>query len=73
MAHPFEKLFYKALKKCTVEHNEVVVVATGLLHKGYSPVEIATVLEKLKKFLIDKDEAELLEEAYADFAQYLED
>ena len=64
MAHPFEKLFYKALKKSTETHNEVIVVAAGLLGKGYAPKEVAGVLAGLAKGLIDKDDSELTKEAY---------
>ena len=73
MAHPFEKMFYKALKKCTKVHNEVIVVATGLKDKGYSPREIAEVLQKLYKGLIDKEEIELVSEALSEFQHYLPD
>jgi hypothetical protein len=73
MAHPFEKMFYKALKKCTKEHNEVIVVSTNLATKGYSPREIAEVLQKLHRGLIDKEEVELVAEALEEFKHHLPD
>ncbi len=73
MAHPFEKMFDKALKKSTVEYNEVLVEAEKLKAKGYRVEEIATVLTKLHKSLIDKTEAEIVGEAAEEFSRYLED
>jgi hypothetical protein len=73
MAHPFEKMFDKALKKSTLEYNEVLVEAEKLKTKGYRVEEIATVLTKLHKSLIDKTEAEIVGEAAEEFSRYLED
>ncbi len=73
MAHPFEKLFYKALKKSTDLHNEVVVVAAGLVEKGYDPKEVATVLAGLARGLIDKNDNELAQEAYDYIAASLDE
>ena len=72
MAHPFEKLFYKALKKSTDTHNEVVVVAAGLIEKGYAPKEVAAVLAGLAQGLIDKNDNELAREAYEYVASSLD-
>ncbi len=73
MAHPFEKMFDKALKTNNDFDNEVLIVAKKLQAKGYSGVEIAQVLLKLSKSLIDKKEAEIVTEAFEEFAHYLED
>lgn len=73
MAHPFEKIFYNAIKKSTDFDNEVLTQAEKFREKGYSGVEIATVLQKLAKSLIDPKEAEFVEEALEEFVQYFED
>jgi hypothetical protein len=72
MAHPFEKMFDKALKKSTPLDNEVLVVAEKLREKGYSPEEIGTVLKKLHKSLIQPEDSEIVGEALEEFNQYLE-
>jgi Holliday junction resolvasome RuvABC DNA-binding subunit len=70
MAHPFTKMFEKALKKSTDAENLVFKEAERILKKGYSEAEVFAVLEKLQKSLIDeKDEAvirEALEELRGD-------
>lgn len=63
MAHPFSKIFEKALKKCTVEENFVFLEAQKICKKGYSQTEIVTVLTKLKKSLIDDRDAQLVQDA----------
>ncbi len=73
MAHPFEKMFSEALKTSNEFNNEVLEKAQDLEEKGYSGVEIATVLMKYSKALIDQNEAGLVKEAYEEFAHYLED
>lgn len=73
MAHPFLKMFDAAIKKSTPLQNEVLGVAEGLKEKGYSADEIFTVLTKLHKSLIDKDEAEIVGEAVEEFGRYIED
>ncbi len=73
MAHPFEKMLDVAIKKSTPFENEVLKVAENLKEKGYSPEEIFTVLTKLHKSLIDKDEAEIVGEAVEEFSRYVED
>jgi hypothetical protein len=73
MAHPFEKMFDKALKSSTDFDNEVLTKAEELREKGYPGREIATVLLKLSKSLIDPKEAEIVAEAYEEFSEYLED
>lgn len=72
MAHPFEKMFDKALKKSSAEQNEVLSVAEKLRGKGYRVEEIAGVLKKLHKSLIDKTEAEIVGEAEEEFSRYLD-
>jgi hypothetical protein len=70
MAHPFERMFDKALKKSTLEYNEVLIEAEKLKSKGYSVAEISGVLNKLHKALIDKTEAEIVGEAAEEFSRY---
>ena len=72
MAHPFLKMFDKALKKSSPEHNEVLLEAEKLREKGYRVEEIAEVLQKLQKSLIQDDEFEIVGEAVEEFAQYLD-
>ncbi len=72
MAHPFEKMFDKALKNSTIEQNEVLISAEKLRQKGYPVEEIAGVLKKLHKSLIDKTEAEIVGEAEEEFSRYLD-
>ncbi len=73
MAHPFEKIFDNALKESTLFNNEVLIQAEKLKDKGYRGEEIAQVLNKLQKSLIDKDEAEIVNEALEEFRHYLEE
>lgn len=72
MAHPFAKMFDKALKKSSAEQNEVLNVAEKLREKGYRAEEIAGVLKKLQKSLIDKTEAEIVGEAEEEFSRHLD-
>jgi len=67
--HPFEKMFYKALKSSTLDDNLVFGEAVKLRDKGYSETEITEVLEKLQKSLIDDIEAQIVSEALEDFLQ----
>lgn len=73
MAHPFEKLFSDALKESTEFDNQVLEKAESLLAKGYSGKEIAGVLSRYAKGLIDPNEASIVDEAFTEFALYLED
>lgn len=73
MAHPFMKMFDKALKKSTPEDNEVLAVAEKLKNKGYSADEISAVLAKLHKSLIDPTEADIVGEAVEEFSRHLPD
>lgn len=63
MAHPFEKIFEKALKKSSPEENHVLSIAERLREKGYAHDEILKVLSKLQNSLIDDDEAEIVQDA----------
>ena len=72
MAHPFTKMFDKALKKSTPIDNQVLAVAEKLRVKGYSPEEIGSVLKKLHKSLIAPEDSEIVGEALEEFSQYLE-
>lgn len=67
MKHPFEKMFYKALKSSTLEDNLVFKEASQLRKKGYSDTEITGVLVRLQKSLIDDIEAQIVAEALEDF------
>jgi hypothetical protein len=60
MAHPFEKMFERALKKCDGDFEIVLDEAVKLRDKGYSHTEILAVLTKLQKSLIDDKEAEIV-------------
>lgn len=73
MAHPFEKMFDKALKVSSEFDNAVLTEAERLRDKGYAGAEIAGVLLKLEKGLIDKNEAAVVTEALDEFRQYLPD
>jgi hypothetical protein len=73
MTHPFEKMLYAAIKKSTPFENEVLAVAEKLREKGYAAQEIFTVLVKLQKSLIDKDEAEIVREAVEEFSRYVDE
>lgn len=73
MKHPFTKLLYTALKKSSVTDNVVLAEAEKLKEKGYSVIEIHSVLTKLGKGLIDKTENEIVAEAVEEFGRYLED
>ncbi len=72
MAHPFTKMFDLALKKSTELDNQVLKEAEKLREKGYSPQEIYTVLVKLQKSLIDKEESEIVGEAVEEFEKYVD-
>jgi hypothetical protein len=72
MAHPFEKMFDRAIKESTPFSNEVLIQAEKLKEKGYSVAEIHGVLNKLHKSLIDASEAEIVGEAAEEFGRYLE-
>ena len=67
MSHPFTKIFENALKKSTSLDNFVLVEAEKLRDKGYSENEIYTVLIKLQKGLINKEESEIVGEAIEEF------
>ena len=72
MAHPFLKMFDKALAKSTPEINAVYGVAEMLREKGYSPKEVFAVLTKLHASLIDESEAAIVAEALTEFSQYVD-
>lgn len=69
MAHPFGKMFDKALKSSTLDTNLVLKEAIKLREKGYSQTEITTVLRKLQKSLIDDHESQIVQEAIEDFIE----
>jgi len=69
MAHPFSKMFEKALKKSSSEENFVLHEAEKLRAKGYSVGEIMKVLEGCRAGRIDDTETEIVEEAIEEFAR----
>jgi hypothetical protein len=71
MAHPFEKMFEKALRKSTPEENLVLEEAEALRQKNYSAVEINDVLVHLRDSLIQDKERDIVAEAVEEFDKYL--
>jgi len=63
MAHPFQKMFVKALTKSDEMNNLVTETAIKLIKKGYSRAELYQVLLKLQKSLIEEPERILVAEA----------
>ncbi len=63
MAHPFLKIFDKALKKSLSGDNVVLTQAESLRDRGYAHNEILTVLSHLQKSLIGDAEAEVVQDA----------
>ena len=72
MKHPFLPLFEKALRKSTEQENLVLEEAEALRKKGYTPQEIYDVLVGLHRALLDDADRELVGEAVAEFATYIE-
>ncbi len=62
MAHPFQKMFVKALARSDEMNNEVTEEALRLIKKGYSRTEVYQVLLKLMKSLIDDKERLIINE-----------
>lgn len=71
MKHPFAKMFSTALRESTPMNNLVLEEAERLREKGYSAVELHSVLTKLYKSRIDETEREILREAAEEFENYL--
>lgn len=71
MAHPFEKMFEKALRKSSEGENLVLEEAESLRKKGYSVDEIYSVLTHLRDALIPEKEVAILTEACDEFEKYL--
>lgn len=71
MAHPWEKLFNKALRQSTEDENLVLEEAQALRAKGYSVVEIFGVLTHLRDALIQDKERNIVAEAAEEFEKYL--
>jgi hypothetical protein len=71
MAHPFEKMFEKALRKSSPDENLVLVEAEELRRKGYSVEEIYSVLTHLRDALIPDLERSILVETCDEFEKYL--
>ena len=63
MAHPFEKMFERALRKSTPEENLVAKEAQSLLEKGYREEEVLGVLKHLRASLIQDEDMEVVKEA----------
>lgn len=73
MVHPFAKIFSNALKVSDEFTNVVLEKAEELENKGYAGREIAQVLQKYVKGLIDPKEELIVQEAFEEFAHYLDD
>ncbi len=71
MAHPWQKLFNKALRKSTPDENRVLEEAQALRAKNYSPQEIYDVLAHLRDALIQDKDRNILVEACDEFEKYL--
>lgn len=71
MIHPFEAMFSRALKRSTSETNLVLREAEKLREKGYAPLEILTVLRKMKISRIDETEESIVGEAAEVFESYV--
>ncbi len=72
MSHPFEKMFEKAIAKSRGDENHVLGEAERLKELGYAPIEIYTVLKKLKRALISESDEAIVGEALEEFSQYVE-
>lgn len=73
MAHPFEKMFEKALARSHGDNNYVLGEAEKFREQGYPPKEIYDVLKKMKgSFIAESDEA-VLTEAVEEFSQYIDE
>lgn len=73
MAHPFEKLMYRALRDSTEEENKVTEVLRELLNKQYPEAEVCNVALKLKQSLVDENEESLVAEAIEDICYGFEE
>lgn len=62
MAHPFEKIFERALKKSDRNTNIVLKEAERILKHGYSQDEILTLLLTMQKGRLDETDSAILEE-----------
>lgn len=63
MAHPFMRIFERALRKSSPEENEVAKEAAKLIEKGYARTEVMDVLTRLKGSLLDDGEEMIVAEA----------
>lgn len=72
MSHPFEKMFEKAIAKSRGDDNHVLGEAERLKELGYAPLEIYTVLKKLKAALISPADEVIVEEALEEFSQHVD-
>jgi len=69
MAHPFEKMFEKALNKSSEGENLVTQEAQRLLGKGYSFTEIHSVLSHLAQSLINEHDELLIRETITELEE----
>ncbi len=72
MSHPFEKMFEKAIAKSRGDENHVLGEAERLMELGYAPLEIYTVLKKLKGALISDSDEAIVGEALEEFSQHVD-
>lgn len=69
MAHPFSKMFEKALKKSTSDENLVLKEAQKLLKMGYSTEEVFGVLTKLEKSLIQDADVAIIRDTLEELTE----
>lgn len=72
MAHPFLRMFEKAIAKSYGDENHVLGEAEKLLEAGYAPKEIYGVLLTLKKSLIAPADEKVVAEALEEFEQHVD-
>lgn len=72
MAHPFSRMFDKALAESTAGENLVLRKAEQLKDKGYSVEEIHVVLTKMQQGLIDDKDSEIVGEAAEEFSRFID-
>jgi hypothetical protein len=72
MAHPFERMFEKALQKSKGDENHVLGEAEKLLEKGYAPKEIYAVLQKLQQGLLIESDEKIVTEAVEAFGIHVD-
>jgi hypothetical protein len=67
MAHPFQKIFLRALAESTPTDNRLLHETEKLLEKGYSRHEVCGVLTRLEASLLDDTERSLCTEVCGEY------